>query len=104
MRQFSKVRSVIAVIALLFTVAACEATSGRETAGEYIDDSTITTKVKAALLNEPALKSMQIDVTTFKNVVQLSGFVDNSATKVRAGQIARSTEGVTNVKNDLVVR
>jgi len=104
MRQTSIIRNMLMGIALVVTVAACEATSGRETAGEYIDDSAITTKIKSAYLNEPAMKSMQIDVTTFKNVVQLSGFVDKTETKVLAGQIARTTKGVHDVQNDLIIR
>ena len=78
--------------------------SGRETAGEYVDDATITTKVKAAMFDDPALKVMQISVETMQNVVQLSGFVDSEQTKVRAGERARSVAGVREVKNDLVVR
>jgi hyperosmotically inducible protein len=104
MRKASKSLNILFMTALLALTVACDATSGRETAGEYIDDSTITTKVKSSLLNEPSMKSMQVNVKTFQNVVQLSGFVDNTNTKVRAGQIARSTEGVKDVQNDLVVR
>lgn len=104
MRKISRSRNVFLMAALLAATVACDATSGRETAGEYIDDSTITAKVKTSLLNEPAMKSMQVDVTTFQNVVQLSGFVDRNETKARAGQIARSTEGVKDVQNDLIVR
>ncbi|MEX0694021.1 MAG: BON domain-containing protein [Rhodospirillales bacterium] len=104
MRRLSKMRNVILACALVATTAACDATSGRETVGEYVDDSTITARVKSFFLNEPDMKSMQIDVTTFQNVVQLSGFVDKSTTKVRAGEIARGTKGVKDVKNDLIVR
>jgi len=104
MRQYSKIQSLLMTVALVATIAGCAATSGQETAGEYLDDTTITTKVKAALLEEPDLKSMQVDVTTFQNVVQLSGFVDKTATKSRAGEIARDTKGVKDVRNDIVVR
>jgi hyperosmotically inducible periplasmic protein len=78
--------------------------SGRETVGEYVDDATITTKVKAAMFDDPALKVMQIGVETMQNVVQLSGFVDSPQVKARAGELARSVIGVREVKNDLVVR
>lgn len=86
------------------TLAACAAGPKSESTGEYVDSSTITTKVKTALLNEPGLKSMQISVETFKDMVQLSGFVDSSAAKAKAGQLAASVEGVRSVKNDLVVK
>jgi len=76
----------------------------KETAGEYLDDSVITTKVKAALLDEASLKSFQISVKTYKDTVQLSGFVDSAAAVHRAGQIAAGVKGVATVKNDLIVK
>ena len=90
--------------ALAASLAACAAMSGRETAGEYVDDATITTKVKAAIFDEPSLKSMEVSVETFQDVVQLSGFVDSPRTKAKAGELARGVRGVRSVKNDLVVR
>jgi osmotically-inducible protein OsmY len=75
-----------------------------ETTGEYLDDSVITTRVKAALLDTPALKSFQISVTTYKNVVQLSGFVDSSQTARLAGKVAEGVKGVATVRNDLIVK
>jgi hyperosmotically inducible periplasmic protein len=93
-------------VALLLTVSvtACAAMSGRETTAEYVDDATITTKVKAAILDEPSLKSRQVSVETMQNAVQLSGFVDSAKTKSTAGEIARGVPGVRSVKNDLIVR
>jgi len=76
-------------------------TSKKESAGEYIDDSVITTKVKAAVLKEPTLKSAEINVETYKGVVQLSGFVNSKADIDKAVEIARSIKGVTSVKNDM---
>lgn len=104
MRSATPLRNFLAVCALATALAACSAISGRETAGEYVDDATITTKVKAAIFDEPSLKSMQVNVETFQDVVQLSGFVDSSSSKTKAGEIARSVRGVRSVKNDLVVR
>jgi len=104
MRNANWLRSVLVALALTTSLAACAVTSGRETAGEYVDDATITTKVKAALFDDPGVKSMQISVETMQNVVQLSGFVDSAQTKARAGELARSVTGVREVKNDLVVR
>lgn len=104
MRNANWLRSVLVVLALTTSLDACAVMSGRETAGEYVDDATITTKVKAAMFDDPSLKVMQIGVETMQNVVQLSGFVDSEQTKARAGERARSVEGVREVKNDLVVR
>jgi osmotically-inducible protein OsmY len=104
MRNANRLRSILVVLALTISLAACAVTSGRETVGEYVDDATITTKVKAAMFDDPSLKVMQIGVETMQNVVQLSGFVDSEQTKARAGERARSVEGVREVKNDLVVR
>lgn len=102
MYQHNRTRRLLVVFTLLAALSACDTISGRETAGEYVDDSTITTKVKALIVNELGLK--QIGVETMRNVVQLSGFVDSSATRARAGEIAAGVSGVTRVSNDLVVR
>lgn len=102
MYPHNRTRRLLVVFTLLVALSACDAISGRETAGEYVDDSTITTKVKASIVNELGLK--QIGVETMQNVVQLSGFVDSSATRARAGEIASGVSGVTRVSNDLVVR
>ena len=81
----------------------CAVTSGRETAGQYTDDKTITAKVKTALVRDPNVQSTQINVTTYKGVVQLSGFVDSAFAKERAGELARQVNGVMEVHNDLVL-
>jgi len=89
------------------TLLGCATTSAppkHETAGEYLDDSVVTTKVKAALLNEPALKSFQISVKTYQDTVQLSGFVDSPEARQLAGRVASGVHGVANVKNDLIVK
>jgi hypothetical protein len=78
--------------------------SKHEPAGAYIDDSVITTKVKAAVLNEPTLKSAEINVETYKGVVQLTGFVSSQASINKAAEIARNVKGVTSVKNDMIVK
>lgn len=71
---------------------------------QYIDDSVITTKVKAAMYDEPTLKSLQINVKAYQGVVQLSGFVDSDQRVKMAGEIAGSVEGVKSVQNDLIVK
>ena len=79
----------------------CASTSKQEGTGEYVDDTVITTKVKAAIFNEPTLKSAEINVETFKGVVQLSGFVTSKAAENTAVAVVRNVEGVKSVKNDM---
>ena len=78
--------------------------SGRETTGQYVDDTTITTKVKSQIFDDPALKVLQVNVETMKGVVQLSGFVDSKQSGAKAVSIARQVKGVVSVKDDLVVK
>ncbi|TAD87197.1 MAG: BON domain-containing protein [Alphaproteobacteria bacterium] len=104
MKMSSTIRTLMLATALIGTVAGCAAIRGQETAGEYIDDASITARVNSALLGEPNLKSGAIGVETMQNVVQLSGFVESQQTRSRAGEIARSVQGVRGVRNDLIVR
>jgi osmotically-inducible protein OsmY len=78
--------------------------SSKESAGEYIDDSVITTRVKAAIFNESTLKSAEINVETYKGIVQLSGFVNSQADINKAVEIARNIKGVTSVQNDMQLK
>lgn len=103
MKQLNRIATFFAASAMLAMVG-CAATPQKEGTGEYIDDSVITTKVKAAIFHDPALKSAEINVETFKGVVQLSGFVGEAVDIKEAGGIAQSVEGVTSVKNDLRVK
>jgi osmotically-inducible protein OsmY len=89
------------LVALLATLLGCAGTATKEGTGEYVDDSVITTKVKAAIFNEPSLKSAEINVETFKGTVQLSGFVNSRADINKAVEVARGVGGVTSVKNDM---
>ena len=100
MKQFRVAMSFM-LITVLAVILGCASTSKKEGTGEYIDDSVITTKVKAAVLNEPTLKSAEINVETFKGVVQLSGFVNSEADIAKAASLARGIKGVTSVKNDM---
>jgi osmotically-inducible protein OsmY len=93
--------SAFLMAVLLMSVLGCASTPTQEGTGEYVDDTVITTKVKAALFNEPALKSLEINVETFKGVVQLSGFVSSQANITRAVQVARGVNGVSSVRNDM---
>jgi len=86
---------------LLVSMLGCASTSKQEGPGEYVGDSAITTKVKAAILKEPTLKVAEINVETFKGVVQLSGFVSSQTAINKAVEIARGVSGVTSVRNDM---
>lgn len=104
MRNVSWLRSALMAVAVSVSIAACAPMQGRETAGEYVDDTAITAKIKAELVRDRDLPASQIRVETMRNVVQLSGFVDSAAQKAKAGQVARQTQGVKDVKNDIIVR
>src|ERR1700719_2628167 len=86
---------------MLVATLGCGATRTHEGTGEYVDDSVITTKVKAAILNDSTLKVNEINVETFKGVVQLSGFVRSQADIDQAVRVARGVAGVKSVKNDM---
>lgn len=101
MKQISKTLSAIFLALTLVSVVGCASTSQKEGTGEYVDDSVITLKVKAAIFNEPTLKVAEINVETFKGVVQLSGFVNSQADINKAVALARGVHGVISVKNDM---
>ena len=104
MRDFQWLRTALTAAALTASIAACAPMQGRETAGQYVDDAPITTKIKSELVKDDQLPASQIRVETMQQVVQLSGFVDSAAQKTKAGQVALNTKGVKSVKNDIVVR
>ena len=86
---------------LLASMLGCAPTATREGTGEYVDDTVITTKVKAAIFKEASLKVAQINVETFRGTVQLSGFVSSQAAIDKAGEVTRAVGGVTSVRNDI---
>lgn len=88
----------------LLTATGCASTSKSEGTGEYVDDSVITTKIKAQLFDEPDLKSNQISVECYKGIVILSGFISSQASINKAVEIARQTGGVKSVRNDMRLR
>jgi osmotically-inducible protein OsmY len=104
MKQLGKYLSALFLAVTLVSAVGCASTSKQEGTGEYVDDSVITTKVKAAIFNEPSLKSAEINVETFKGAVQLSGFVSSQAAISKAVAVTRSVGGVTSVKNDMRVK
>ena len=100
MTQFTRVSILVCAVALT-ALAGCASTRKHESVGQYVDDTAITTGVKAAIFNEPTLKSAEINVETFKGRVQLSGFVRSKENMDRATQVARGVGGVTSVANDM---
>jgi osmotically-inducible protein OsmY len=94
----------LVLLILITTFSACASTRTHESTGEYVDDSVITTKVKALLANDDFFKSFQISVETYKGIVQLSGFVNSQQAVNKAGQIVRGVQGVKSVKNNLIVK
>ncbi len=91
-------------VAMLLAFTACTSNQTTRSTGIYVDDKVITTKVKSELIRNEVTKAMQIEVETYRGVVQLSGFVDTEESKETAGQIAKGVEGVVDVKNDLILR
>lgn len=100
MNSFKKVVPMLAILAAA-SVIGCASTSRSEGTGEYVDDTVITGKVKAAILEEPSLKSSEINVETFKGTVQLSGFVASRGDIDTAVTTAKHVKGVKVVKNDM---
>ena len=101
MKQLGKLLSAVFLAVTLVSFMGCASSSKQESTGQYMDDSVITTKVKTAIFNEPDLKSLEINVETFKGVVQLSGFVNAQADINTAVGLARGVKGVQSVKNDM---
>ena len=95
---------ILVLTIVLASAWGCGSTTKHEGTGEYVDDSVITTKVKAAIFNDSTLKVNEINVETFKGVVQLSGFVRSQADIDKAVQVARGVAGVKSVKNDMRVK
>ena len=103
MTNLKRLYAILAALAMATTLG-CASTSKSEGTGEYVDDSVITAKVKTAIFEEPTLKSAEINVETFKGVVQLSGFVKSSDSVGKATMVARNVAGVKSVKNDMLVK
>ena len=101
MKHLTRFFSAFFLALTLLTAVGCASTQKQEGTGEYVDDSVITTKVKAAILHEPTLSSAEINVETFKGEVQLSGYVNSSADITKAVEVARGVKGVNSVKNDM---
>ena len=104
MNPSGKYLSAVFLAISLLSAAGCASTPRQEGTGEYVDDSVITAKVKASILDEATLKVAEINVETFKGVVQLSGFVSSQAAIDKAVEVARGVRGVKSVKNDMRIK
>ncbi len=104
MVRLHRIVKLLVGIGLITLFLGCAATQNRESTGQYVDDSVITAKVKAAIFDEPSLKVFQISVYTFKAEVQLSGFVDSEESVRKAGEVAGRVAGVRSVINNLVAK
>ena len=104
MTKSTVIRHCLLLIVLAAFLAGCGGTWKKESTGEYVDNTVLTTKVKAEIFNDPMLKVLQINVESFKGVVQLSGFVNSKTASDRAVEIARSVTGVESVKNNMVIK
>jgi len=100
MKPLKYFSSFFMALALLSSLG-CASTPTQESTGQYFDDSIITTKVKAAILNEPGLKSVDISVKTVKGVVELSGQVSSRSEIRKAVEVAREVKGVQSIRNNL---
>ena len=103
MKTFQRATSLLSIIAVA-GIMGCASSAKHESTGQYVDDTAITAKVKTAIFEQPTLKSAEINVETFKGVVQLSGFVSSQDNVNTAMATARSVNGVTSVKNDMRVK
>ena len=90
--------------ALLLLTSACAVVRDQQSVGSYIDDTTLTTRVKARFANDPTVSAMAISVETFEGVVQLSGVAKSAQERSQAEMIARNTSGVKGVRNNILVR
>jgi osmotically-inducible protein OsmY len=104
MNKLNLILRFLISLVLVISVAGCAGGKRYESTGEYLDDSAITTKVKTSILGDSRLKVFQINVKTFKGIVQLSGFVDSSEIAARAAGVARTVKGVKMVNNSLIVK
>ncbi|MCV0439115.1 MAG: BON domain-containing protein [Hydrogenophaga sp.] len=98
--------AVLAAAAALAVVqvTGCAVARDQQTVGAYIDDTTLTTRVKARFAKDPVVSATSLNVETLNGTVQLSGFAKSAAERSTAESLARTTEGVKSVRNDIVVR
>ena len=104
MNKYARALAIAALAGATLAGTGCAVMRGQETAGSYVDDTAITTAVKAKFVEDKTVDATAIKVETLNGTVQLSGFAKSSAEKSKAEALARNTKGVRSVKNDLSVR
>lgn len=104
MTKLQNIIKLFACLVVALSFLGCASTSTHEGTGEYVDDTVITTKVKSAIFSDPDLKVLQINVETFKGVVQLSGFVNSASSVTKAQEIAKTVKGVVSVQTNMIVK
>jgi osmotically-inducible protein OsmY len=104
MNYIAKILKLTALAAAFVFILSCATTQKSESTGEYIDNSAISIKVRAAIVQEPSLNILDINVETYKGVVQLSGFVDSRDQSEKAEEISKKVPGVKSVENSLVIK
>jgi len=102
--NFRDISRVLLACVLTAMLAACAGTATQQSTGEYIDGTVLTSRVKSALLNDPAVSGLSVNVETYKGIVQLSGFVKTVAERNRAIAVAQDIAGVKQVRNDILIR
>jgi hyperosmotically inducible protein len=104
MNKYARALAVAALAGATIVGTGCAVVRGQETAGAYVDDTAITTAVKAKFVEDKTVDASAIKVETLNGTVQLSGFAKSNAERAQAEYLARNTKGVRTVKNDLTVR
>jgi hyperosmotically inducible periplasmic protein len=99
----SRILTMIVAVVAMASMAACTATRTTRSAGETLDDTTVTAKVKTALARDPATSAYRIEVESYRGEVQLNGFVESADMKSAATRVAKSVDGVKSVSNNLEV-
>jgi hyperosmotically inducible protein len=102
--KFASICALTGILAVSTFTFGCAGGPTKDSTGQYIDDATITTKVKSALLGDGAVKSFEIKVETFKGIVQLSGFVDTEDQRAAATRDAMAVNGVKDVKDNITLK
>jgi osmotically-inducible protein OsmY len=103
-KSFLSAAVATALVATLATTTGCAVTRDQQTVGAYVDDTALTTRVKAKFAADPTVSAMAIGVETMKGTVQLSGFAKSAEERAMAEKLARETSGVVAVRNDIAVR
>lgn len=100
----ARIATVLLCTSVVFGFVGCSSTPTQESTGQYLDDTAVTAKVKAAIFNDPTVSSAEINVETFKGTVQLSGFVQSAADMAKAVKLVQGVHGVRAVRNDMRVK